>query len=211
VSSLFTCRHAFLFYTLLNNPNLNDNLLHHESIPPGEKMSLLLKQIFNFLKLLNSDTETTPLAYGLALGLILGFAPFFSLQTFLVLMIVFVFRVQLGAAFLSAFFFKLIAFLFDYPAHLLGKSILEAELFRPAFTELYNLPIVPMTRFNNSIVMGSMIVSFILFPFAVIGFRKLIEAYRKTIISRFKNTKFWKAFTATKVYNWYAKYTELYG
>ncbi|MFM6930403.1 MAG: TIGR03546 family protein, partial [Bdellovibrio sp.] len=110
-------------------------------------MTMLLKQIFNFLKLLNSDTETSPLAYGLALGLILGFAPFFSIQTLIVLLIVFVFRVQLGAAFLSAFFFKFIAFLFDYPAHLLGKSVLEAESLRPLFVSMYNMPFVPMTRF----------------------------------------------------------------
>lgn len=172
---------------------------------------MLLKQIFNFLKLLNSDTETSPLAYGLALGLILGFAPFFSIQTLIVLLIVFVFRVQLGAAFLSAFFFKFIAFLFDYPAHLLGKTVLEAESLRPLFVSMYNMPFVPMTRFNNSIVMGSMVVSVLLFPFAFYGFKALIVAYRATVVARFKDTKVWKAFTATKIYNWYTKYDELYG
>lgn len=174
-------------------------------------MTLLLKQIYSFFKLLNSDTETSPLAYGLSLGLILGFAPFLSIQTLIVLFIVFVFRVQLGAALLSAFFFKFIAFLFDYPAHLLGKSVLEAEPLRPLFISLYNMPIVPMTRFNNSIIMGSMIVSVLLFPFAFFGFKALIVAYRATILARLKDTKIWKAFAATKFYNWYTKYDELYG
>ncbi|HWU43133.1 MAG TPA: TIGR03546 family protein [Bdellovibrio sp.] len=174
-------------------------------------MSLLLKQIFNFLKLLNSDTETSPLAYGLSLGLVLGFAPFLSLQTLLVLLIIFVFRVQIGAAFLSAFFFKFVAFAFDYPAHLLGKTVLEAETLRPLFVSMYNMPFVPMIRFNNSIVMGSLIVSLILFPVAFFGFKTLILGYRATVVARFKNTKFWRAFTATKFYNWYCKYDELYG
>lgn len=174
-------------------------------------MTLLLKQLFNFFKLLNSDTETSPLAYGLSLGLILGFAPFFSIQTLVVFLIVFIFRVQLGAAFLSAFFFKFIAFLFDYPAHLLGKTVLESDTLRPLFVDMYNMPIVPMTRFNNSIVMGSMIVSLLLFPFAFYGFKALIVAYRATFVARFKGTKVWKAFTATKIYNWYSKYEELYG
>lgn len=177
----------------------------------GGFMSLILKQIFNFLKLLNSDTETSPLAYGLSLGIILGFAPFLSIQTFLVLLIIFIFRVQIGAAFLSAFFFKFVAFLFDYPSHLLGKSVLEAESLRPLFVSLYNMPFVPMTRFNNSIVMGSMIVSIILFPFAFFGFKAMILAYRATVVARFKGTKGWKAFTATRFYNWYCKYDELYG
>lgn len=174
-------------------------------------MTALLKQIFNFLKLLNSDTGTSQLTWGLSLGLILGFAPFISIQTFLVFALIFVFRVQIGAAFLSAFFFKFVAFLFDYPAHLLGKSVLESEGLRPLFTTMYNMPLVPMTRFNNSIVMGSMIVSLLLLPFAFFGFKIAILKYRATVVTRFKGTKFWKAFTATRFYSWYCTYDNLYG
>lgn len=174
-------------------------------------MTLLLKQIFNFLKLLNSDTGTKQLAAGLSLGLILGFAPFFSIQTLIVFAIIFVFRVQIGAAFLSAFFFKFVAFLFDQPAHYLGKAVLEMESLSPLFTTMYNIPFVPMTRFNNTIVMGSMIVSILLLPFAYVGFQILILKYRATVVARFKGTKFWKAFAATKFYNWYSTYDKLYG
>ncbi len=174
-------------------------------------MTLLLKQIFNFLKLLNSDTGTNQLAWGFALGLIMGFAPFVSIQTFLVLAIIFVFRVQIGAAFLAAFFFKFVAFLFDQPAHHLGKAVLETESLKPLFVTMYNMPLVPMTRFNNSIVMGSMIVSLILLPFVFFGFKAAILKYRATVVARFKGTKAWKAFAATKIYNWYCSYDKLYG
>ncbi|WP_374074712.1 TIGR03546 family protein [Bdellovibrio bacteriovorus] len=174
-------------------------------------MTLLLKQIFNFLKLLNSDTGTNQLAAGLSLGLILGFAPVLSIQTLAVFFIIFVFRVQIGAAFLAAFFFKFVAYLFDQPAHFLGKAVLEMDSLRPLFTTMYNMPLVPMTRFNNSIVMGSMIVSILLLPFAYFGFKVAIVKYRATVVARFKGTKAWKAFAATKFYNWYLKYDELYG
>lgn len=174
-------------------------------------MTLLLKQLFTFLKLLNSDTGTNQLAAGFSLGLILGFAPFLSIQTFIVFFIIFIFRVQFGAAFLSAFIFKFIAYLFDQPAHFLGKSILENEGLRPLFVSMYNMPLVPMTRFNNTIVMGSMLVSILLLPFAFIGFKIAIVKYRATIVARFRDTKFWKAFSATKIYSWYLKYDELYG
>lgn len=174
-------------------------------------MTLLLKQLFNFLKLLNSDTGTNQLSTGLSLGIVLGFAPFLSIQTFLVIFIVFFFRIQLGAAFLSAFFFKFIAYFFDYPAHVLGKSILENESLHPLFVSMYNMPLIPLTRFNDSIVMGSMLVSILLLPLAFIGFKIAIIKYRATVVARFKDTKFWKAFAATKFYNWYLKYDELYG
>lgn len=174
-------------------------------------MTLLLKQLFNFLKLLNSDTGTNQLAWGLSLGLILGFAPFLSIQTFIVFLIVFVFRVQIGAAFLSAFFFKFVAYLFDQPAHFLGKAVLENESLKPLFVSMYNMPLVPMTRFNNSIVMGSMILSILLLPLVFFGFKIAIIKYRATVVARFKGTKIWKGFVATKFYVWYTKYDELYG
>lgn len=174
-------------------------------------MTLLLKQIFNFFKLLNSDTGTNQLASGLSLGLILGFAPFFSIQTILVFFIIFFFRVQIGAAFMAAFFFKFVAFLIDQPAHYLGKMILEDSSLKNLFTEMYNMPLVPMTRFNNTIAMGSMVISIVLLPFFFFGFKILINKYRSTVVAKFKGTKTWKAFTATKFYGWYATYDKLYG
>lgn len=174
-------------------------------------MTLLLKQIFAFLKLLNSDTGTNSLALGLTLGLFLGFAPFLSIQTLLILGVVFFFRVQIGAAFVSAFFFKFVAWMFDTPADLLGRQILEAQALRPLFTQMYNIPLVPLTRFNNSIVMGSFAVSAILAIPSFFIFKKLIISYRAQIVARFKATKIWKAFAATPLYNWYCKYDDLYG
>lgn len=173
-------------------------------------MTLLLKQIFAFFKLLNSDTGTNQISSGLALGIMLGFAPFFSIQTFLILILVFFFRIQLGAVFLSAFFFKFIAYLIDPIANSLGQLTLEAPALRPLFTTLYNMPIVPLTRFNNSIVMGSLIFSLILAPVAFFIFKALVIKYRLSVVARFKETKFWKAFMATKFYAWYCKYDDLY-
>lgn len=173
-------------------------------------MTLLLKQLFAFVRMLNSDTGTNQLAAGLACGIILGFSPFFSLQTFVVIFLIFFFRIQMGAAFLSAFFFKFVAFFFDYPADIMGRAILETESLRPLFVKLYNMPIIPLTRFNDSIVMGSMAISFILTIPLFFVFKKLIQQYRVTVVERFRQTKLWKAITATKMYNWYVTYEKLY-
>ena len=67
-------------------------------------MTLILKQFINFIKLLNSETGTYQIATGLSLGMMIGFAPFFSIQTLLFFFLVFIFRIQVGAAFFSAFF-----------------------------------------------------------------------------------------------------------
>lgn len=174
-------------------------------------MTLLLKQIFAFFKILNSDSGTNQLAVGLSVGMILGFSPFVSLQTFVVIAILFFFRIQIGAAFLAAFFFKFIAFLLDPVCDLIGRKVLEAEALRPVFVTLYNMPLVPLTRFNNSIVMGSGIIGFVLAIPAFFIFRALILKYRQTVVARFRSSKIWRAWAGTTFYKWYSTYDKLYG
>lgn len=174
-------------------------------------MTILLKQIFAFFRLLNSDTGSNQLAAGLACGVILGFSPILSLQAILVLILCFFFRIQLGAAFLSAFFFKFIAWIVDPVTDQLGQWILELPSLRPMLVQLYNMPIVPLTRFNNSIVMGSGAVGFILVIPLFFVFKRLIAKYRETVVAKYKQTKIWKAWAGTSFYKWYLTYEKLYG
>ena len=174
-------------------------------------MTLLIKQIINLIRLLHSDTGQNQIAAGLAFGVFLGFAPFLSIQTLFVLCIVFLFRVQLGAVMISAFFFKFAAYVVDPLADPLGKVLLELPSLRPIWAFMYNVPLLPMTRFNNSIVMGSFLISLVLCPILFFVFKKLILQYQKTLVQKFESSKLWKAFKATKLYDWYSKYNDLYG
>jgi len=174
-------------------------------------MTILIKQIISFIQLLHSDTGKNQIASGLAFGVFLGFAPFISLQTALVFTIVFIFRVQLGAATLSAFFFKFIAFLLDSVADPIGRSLLENPSLRPIWTQMYNVPFLPMTRFNNSIVLGSFAISIILCPILFFAFRVLITKYQTNFVAKVEATPIWKAMKASKFHDWYQKYRNLYG
>ena len=173
-------------------------------------MSLLLKQFFELLRLLHSDTETKSIALGLSLGLVLGFSPILSLQTLLILGFCFLFRVQITALFLSSFVFKFIAYLLDPICHQVGRWFLENENLIPLWTQLYNLPLVPFTQFNNTIVMGSGVLSLILSVPLFFLFHYLINKYQKTFLKKLKNSHTWKAVQATSLYRWYHKYNELY-
>ena len=120
----------------------------------------------------------------------------------------FFFRIQIGAALVSTFFFKFIAFILDPLFDVIGRKVLEMDSLQGILTSLYNMPIIPFTRFNNSIVMGSAVVTFALSPFVFILSQYLIVKYRQTIVARFKETKVWKAIEATKFYQWYYKYDQ---
>jgi uncharacterized protein (TIGR03546 family) len=171
-------------------------------------MGLILKQIFAFIKLLNSDTGNISIAMGMTCGFILGMTPSLSLHSLLIFLILFFFRIQIGAALMTAFFFKFVAFLLDPVFHFVGSKVLEMESLHGYFTTLYNMPIIPFTRFNNSIVMGSAVVTFALSPFVYIASSYFIVKYRELVVARFKDTKFWKALEATKFYQWYYKYEQ---
>ncbi len=174
-------------------------------------MSLLLKQIFAFIKLLHSENGNLPMAAGIAIGFVLGMSPLLSLQGFLMLIILFLFRVQIGAAFLSAFFFAFIAWLLDPAFDSLGRWILENPALQPTLTTLYNIPFVPLTRFNNSIVMGAGVLAILLAPFVFMIANFLIAQYRVQIVNRFKQTKLWKFIQATSFYKWYYQYDQYFG
>ncbi len=174
-------------------------------------MLILFKQLFALLKILNSETGENQIAAGISLGLILGFAPFLSLQTLLVILIILIFRVQAGAAFVSGFFFAFIAWITDPLADILGRHILETHALRPLFGTLYNMPIVPLTRFNDSIVMGSFAIALLLVIPAFYFFRWAIRRYRIAVVAKLKNTRWWKVMQSTALYKWYAKYEALYG
>jgi uncharacterized protein (TIGR03546 family) len=137
--------------------------------------------------------------------------PAFSLQSVLVFICIFLFRIQIGAALISAFFFKFVAFLLDPVFHITGAAVLELPALKGLFTTLYNMPVIPYTRFNNTIVMGSAVISILCIPLVFFGSRQLVEKYRATVVARFKDTKFWKALQATSLYKWYYKYDQFYG
>jgi uncharacterized protein (TIGR03546 family) len=134
--------------------------------------------------------------------------PVLSLQSLLVFFILFFFRIQIGAALTAAFFFKFIAFLLDPIFDFAGRKVLEMHALEGLFTTLYNMPVVPFTRFNNSIVMGSGVITILLSPIVFIISKRLILQYREKVVARFKDTKVWKAVQATKFYQWYYKYEQ---
>lgn len=174
-------------------------------------MTLIFKQLFSFIKLLNSETGINQISAGIACGVILGFSPVLSLQGFIILFVIFFFRVQMGAAFIAAFFFAFPAYLLDPLLDRVGQFILQNSSLYSSFVVLYNMPLVPLTRFNNSVVMGSGAVTIFFAPAVFFISRFVISKYRQQIVERFKSSRFWKIVKMTSLYQWYIKYEELLG
>jgi len=165
-----------------------------------------IKIIKKLLKALNADASPAEIAGGLVLGAFLGLTPALALHNIIVISLIVVLRVNVSAAVFSSILFGIIGFATDPAAHLLGKKLLFTEGLSSLWTALYNMPVVPLTRFNNTVVLGSFIISVIAAIPLYVGGKKFVVIYREKLQERVQKLKIVKLFKASKIYKVYTKF-----
>jgi uncharacterized protein (TIGR03546 family) len=166
-------------------------------------MLTLLKLIQSIIKTLHSDGTPGQVAVGIALGSVLGLTPLLNLHNLLIFSLIVILNVSFGGAMLGWALFVPLGFILDPLFHRIGLALLEAPGLRPLWTAWYNTPLVPYTNFNNTVVLGSVVAWL---PLAVPIFfaaRYGVARYRATIGERVRQSKLYKAVTASQLYNWY--------
>lgn len=172
----------------------------------------MIQQIIGLIRIIHSETDPRQISLGFALGMIPGLTPLTSLHNLLVLLAILFFRVNIGAAMLSWGVFKILAYALDPLFHQIGLFLLTGVAFlQGLWTTLYNAPLVPYTRFNNSIVMGSLVFSLLAFYPVYWGGRFMVVKYRETLMERFNRLRIVQVFRASDLYKWYSRYSKLKG
>ena len=172
----------------------------------------MIQQIIGLIRIIHSETDPRQLSLGFALGMIPGLTPLTSPHNLLVLLAILFFRVNIGAAMLSWGVFKILAYALDPLFHPIGLFLLTGVAFlQGLWTTLYNAPLVPYTRFNNSIVMGSLVFSLFAFYPVYWGGRSMVVKYRETLMERFNRLRIVQVFRASDLYKWYSRYSKLRG
>ncbi len=170
----------------------------------------ILQLISKFIKVLRAGESPGLIAGGITLGFIVGLTPFWTLQNILLLLLAVLTKVNLASVFFSMFAFGAAAFLLDPFFHNLGFVVLaRLDALYPTWTALFNLPLAPFTRFNNTVVMGSLLTAIVLaFP-VYRGARSGIIAYRERFAARLENSKIVKAIKSSFLFKWYVKVRDL--
>lgn len=172
----------------------------------------MVRYIVKLIKVMHSDTDPRQISLGFSLGMILGFTPLSSPHNIFVLLAILFFRVNISAAILSFGVFGLLAFLLDPLFNLIGLFVLtQADILQGLWTSLYNAPLFPYTRFNNSVVMGSLVFSLMAFFPIYWGGKIMVVKYRETFMERFNQWKITQLFRASSLYKWYARYSAMKG
>jgi len=165
----------------------------------------MLSMLAKFLKVLNSDASPGQVALGFAFALFVGLTPFFSLHNFIILLLVFVIRVNLSAFFLASAIFALMAYIVDPISIAIGESLLTNPELTGTWTQMYQSDVWRAFKFNHTLLIGSVTLSAILFvPVLVVGIW-FIKVYRDRLMKWFEKLKITKLVKASKFYKVYEK------
>jgi uncharacterized protein (TIGR03546 family) len=166
-------------------------------------MLAILKLIQSLIKTLHSEGTPGQVAAGMALGSALGLTPLMNVHNLVIFALIVILNVSFGGGMLGWALFVPLGFILDPLFHAIGLSLLQSPSLRPLWTDLYNTPLIPYTNFNNSIVLGSVVGWLALAVPIFFAARYGVARYRATIGERVRQSKLYKAVTASQVYNWY--------
>jgi len=169
-----------------------------------------LQIVKNFIQILRSGQTPRQIAGGFALGSMIGLMPLLTLQGAFLWLILFILDVNLSAALLSITLFTLISYLFDPIFHAVGYFFLaDMNALHGLWTDLYNAPIAPLTRFNNTVVLGSLLFGLVLFLPVYFGMKRFVLAYRLHLHSKIEKWKIYQVISKSTLVRWYDKIKNL--
>lgn len=161
------------------------------------------KLLKGLLQALQGGKDPRHLAAGFALGAALGLVPKGNLFAAVFFLLFFLFNVDKAVALCSAALFTGVGYALDPVAHGLGLALLKAGALHGLWTALYDLPIVPLTRFNNTVVLGSVVLGALFYAPLYFAFLKALALYDRHLRARVEALPLVKAL---KGLSWYASY-----
>ena len=164
-----------------------------------------LSLVRQFIKGLTSDTDPRQIGWGIALGFLIGLLPKATLTAQLLLVLLMALRVNLPMALITMLAMALVNPLMDKLTDPVGYYLLTSSALYPLWTKLYNMPIMPWTGFNNTVLTGGLVVGLaLLFPVYLAGNRFGVY-YNDKFKDRLMNSKFVKGLKASWLFDWYFK------
>ena len=160
----------------------------------------MIGQILKVFKALNSNAKPWQLSLGVCFGAILGLTPVLSIHNLVLLFLAFVINLNIGIMILSFVLFSGIAYILDPLFHNVGYAVLKSEALAGFWTNVFSCPIALLANLNNSIVMGSLIVSIPLTIPLFFFFNQVVVKYREKIQVALEKFPIFRSLKIVKVY-----------
>jgi uncharacterized protein (TIGR03546 family) len=163
----------------------------------------MIELIAKTLKVLNSETDPGQISLAFCLAMVMALTPLFSAHNVLVLLAALVLRVNLSTFSVAWIVLSAVAYALDPLFHKIGLAVLTAEGLKSMWTGLYNTAWFRPAHLNNTIVMGSLLVSCAAFIPVFITIKILVRKYREHLLAWVNKTRAMKFFKASKFYEVY--------
>lgn len=117
-----------------------------------------IKRLLNLRQAIFGRREPNQLAWGFALGGLIGIIPHGNLVAVFVVLMILSVKINHGMAMVTAFAMTLLAPYLDPQTHTVGLQVLTHPQLANFWAAAWQLPLVPWTSINNTVVLGSLLV-----------------------------------------------------
>ena len=145
-----------------------------------------IRYVRKALKALSADVAPSEIAAGVTLGALVGLCPFNLFNLLCLLLVVVLFRINVAMLCVAAVVFSALAYLAAPLLHSAGKSLLLAHSLQPFWGFLASLPLVPLTSFNHTLMMGGFVVWVVLALPLFFAARKGVVLFREKLSEKVK-------------------------
>ena len=163
----------------------------------------MLTMLAKLLKALNSEASPAQISLAFVLGMILGLTPLWSLHNVVVIFLALIIRVNFTAFLLAFAVFSGLAYLLDPVFIKLGESLLTNQDLLATWKSMYVSEVWRVTKFNNTLVLGSFVISLLSVIPAFFIFNYLIRQYRDKIFAAVQKSRMMHMLKANKLYKIY--------
>jgi len=171
-----------------------------------------LKFFSKLIKVLTSADNPNQIAVGFVLGMFLGFTPIFTLHNLIIILLLILLNINGAMAIFGFIVFSGIAYLLDPLFHSIGYFLLvDVQSLQGLWTAMYNTPILALSHYNNTVVMGGLVISLVAaFPLFYLT-RQFILFYQRTLYARVQKLKIVRMVQGSSIYSWYRRVKEFRG
>jgi len=160
----------------------------------------MLRQIIKVIKALNSNARPWQLSLGVSFGAVIGLTPLTSLHNLVLLFLALIINMNIGIMILSAIVFSGIAYILDPVFHTVGLAILKSSSLATFWESVFSCPIALVANLNNSIVMGSLVISILFSVPLFFLFNLFVKKYREVFLAYMEKFPIFKSLKILKVY-----------
>ena len=159
-----------------------------------------LKFLRNVIVALTGQTAPSELAGAVAMGMLIAFVPKANLIAQILFLLLILMKVNFALAAASTAVFLPLTPLTDRIADKIGYALLTQDGLQGLWTALYNQPIVPWTNFNNTLVIGNLVLGLLLYIPMYLLAKRGVAWYQATLSEKVLKWKIVKAVKASYIF-----------